>query len=84
MEDEMLISQLIKKLYKFKEKYGDIRCVTNGFDETDIDDIATVELMEIYLNVSKNSMCGDHEDAECIRFANSNKHKKVPAVFIDF
>lgn len=43
----MRISEMIEKLTELQNQYGDLRCVTPGFDETDIDDVEFVDIVDV-------------------------------------
>jgi hypothetical protein len=60
----MKISNLIKKLERIRQKHGDLRCVTAGFDEANLVDIGTIDLVKIKVNLSAGSGMGEHVEAK--------------------
>lgn len=58
----MIISELIERLQVLQAEHGDLRCVTPGFDESEQDDVATVDLVWVLPNVRKKGHCGQHDE----------------------
>lgn len=61
----MKISELINKLQEIQEQYGDLRCVTPGFDEAGVEDLNQVEVCLVSWNTSNpNHHGGQHSYAD--------------------
>lgn len=60
----ILIGEVISRLQKLQAEHGDVRCVTPGFDESYLDDVATVELVWIISNVRSPGHCGQHDEVD--------------------
>jgi len=60
----VMLSDIISKLQKLQAEHGDIRCVTPGFDESYLDDIATVELVWIIPNARPGGLTGQHDEVD--------------------
>jgi len=67
----MTVSELIAKLQTMPQ---DMRVVTGGFDESNFDDIETIETIKLRLNVNSEwSHCGQHSEFD----------DGVPCLYID-
>lgn len=81
----MTVHELIEKLNTFDPS---LRVVTPGFDESNLDDVETVEeIFVIFHDDHPRGHCGQHEDAQK-RFYTFQKEKDNPlgikAVKINF
>lgn len=76
----MKINDLIEKLLAIQAENGNLDVVTPGFDESFIDDVETVELIDVERNtmLELSPFCGDHEQVD------TPTETSVKAVFIDF
>lgn len=60
----MKITEVIQKLQEIQEQYGDLRCVTPGFDEGGAEDLNQVEVCLVSWNTNPpNQHCGQHDYA---------------------
>ena len=60
----MIISELISRLQTLLHVHGDIRCVTPGFDESEFDDIETVDIVWVHPCVRAAGHRGQHDEVD--------------------
>lgn len=58
----MTITELIAKLEAIKAEHGDLQVLTPGFDECDLDLVATLEISHARKKRSAASHSGDYEE----------------------
>ena len=59
-----MLSDIISQLQKLQAEHGDIRCVTPGFDESDLDDVGTLEIVHIIPDARRPGIRGQHDEVE--------------------